>query len=239
MQAGVGDCLRWTHLPALKVTMDDFETDSHPGDCGGNHAEVGSLLQVAVDTEHDLGLNARLDKTVEVNSICNQRLAGHPNGWDRWTRGDATPAAQAGWAEGCLLTTCDTDEYVLEAMRAGASGFLLKDLRKGQLVRAVHRAAAGDLVIDPAIVKRLVDKFANQSGSRGEARVGLGLLTQREIDVLNLMSKGLRNAELASELLVSESTVKTHVGRILDKLELRDRVQAVILAYETGLVDAS
>jgi len=138
-----------------------------------------------------------------------------------------------------VLTTYDADEYVLEAMRAGASGFLLKDLRKGQLVRAVHQAAAGDLVIDPAIVRRLIDKFANQSRSRIEARVVLGLLTQREIDVLKLMSKGLSNAELASELLVSESTVKTHVGRILDKLELRDRVQAVILAYETGLVDAS
>jgi DNA-binding NarL/FixJ family response regulator len=138
-----------------------------------------------------------------------------------------------------VLTTHDADEYVLEAMRAGASGFLLKDLRKGHLVRAIHQAAIGELVIDPAIVKRLIDKFANQSRSHIEARVALGLLTPREIDVLKLMSKGLTNAELASELLVSESTIKTHVGRILDKLELRDRVQAVILAYETGLVDAN
>ena len=136
-----------------------------------------------------------------------------------------------------VLTTYDADEYVLEAMLAGASGFLLKDLRKGQLVRAVHAAAAGDLVIDPAITKRLIDKFANESRSRTEGRAALKLLTEREVEVLRLMAKGLTNAELATKLSLSESTVKTHVGRILDKLELRDRVQAVILAYETGLVD--
>jgi DNA-binding NarL/FixJ family response regulator len=124
-------------------------------------------------------------------------------------------------------------------MRAGASGFLLKDLRKGQLVRAVHAAAAGDLAIDPAITKRLIDKFANESRSRVEGRAALSQLTEREVEVLRLMAKGLTNAELASELSLSESTVKTHVARILDKLELRDRVQAVILAYETGFVDVS
>jgi DNA-binding NarL/FixJ family response regulator len=138
-----------------------------------------------------------------------------------------------------VLTTYDADEYVLEALQAGASGFLLKDLRKGQLVRAVHQAAAGDLVIDPAITKRLIDRFANQSRSRTEARAAMNLLTEREIEVLKLVAKGLTNAELATQLLVSESTVKTHVARILDKLELRDRVQAVILAYETGLVDGT
>ncbi len=136
-----------------------------------------------------------------------------------------------------VLTTYDADEYVLEAMQAGASGFLLKDLRKGQLVRAVHQAAAGDLVIDPAITKRLIDRFANQSRSRTEARAAMSLLTERELEVLKLLAKGLTNAELATQLSLSESTVKTHVARILDKLELRDRVQAVILAYETGLAD--
>ena len=136
-----------------------------------------------------------------------------------------------------MLTTYDTDEYVLEAMRAGACGFLLKDLRKGQLVRAVHHAAAGDLVIDPSITRRLIEKVGRAGRERAEARAALSQLTEREVEVLRLMARGLTNAELAASLSVSESTVKTHVARILDKLELRDRVQAVILAYETGLVE--
>lgn len=137
-----------------------------------------------------------------------------------------------------MLTTYDADEYVLEAMRAGASGFLLKDLRKGQLVRAVHQAAAGDVVIDPSITKRLIEKVGGANQARVEARTALGQLTEREVEVLRLVARGLSNAELAAELNVSESTIKTHVARILDKLELRDRIQAVILAYETGLVEA-
>ncbi|HSP10162.1 MAG TPA: response regulator transcription factor [Candidatus Dormibacteraeota bacterium] len=134
-----------------------------------------------------------------------------------------------------MLTTYDGDEYVIEAMRAGASGFLLKDLRKGQLVRAVHQAAAGDLVIDPSITKRLIEKVVDTQRARTEASSALKRLTEREVEVLKLMARGMTNAELAAELSVSESTVKTHVARVLDKLELRDRVQAVILAYEIGL----
>lgn len=137
-----------------------------------------------------------------------------------------------------VLTTYEADEYVIEAMRAGASGFLLKDLRKGQLVRAVHQAAAGDLVIDPSITKRLIEKVVDTKLAQTQARAALNRLTEREIEVLKLMARGLTNAELAAELSVSESTVKTHVARVLDKLELRDRVHAVILAYELGLVDA-
>ena len=137
-----------------------------------------------------------------------------------------------------VLTTYDADEYVIEAMRAGASGFLLKDLRKGQLVRAVHQAAAGDLVIDPSITKRLIENVVDTKRARTEARSALSQLTEREVEVLRLMARGLTNAELAAELSVGESTVKTHVGRVLDKLDLRDRIQAVILAYEIGLVDA-
>jgi len=137
-----------------------------------------------------------------------------------------------------VLTTYEADEYVIEAMRAGASGFLLKDLRKGQLVRAVHQAAAGDLVIDPSITKRLIEKAVDTKRAQTQARSALNRLTEREIEVLKLMARGLTNAELAAELSVGESTVKTHVARVLDKLELRDRVHAVILAYEIGLVDA-
>jgi DNA-binding NarL/FixJ family response regulator len=136
-----------------------------------------------------------------------------------------------------VLTTYDADENILEAMRSGASGFLLKDLRKGQLARAVHQAAAGDLVIDPAISRRLIDRFLDQGRSKAGAEETLRLLTPRELEVLRLMATGLTNAELANQLSLSESTVKTHVARILDKLELRDRVHAVILAYESGLVD--
>ena len=146
--------------------------------------------------------------------------------------------ARAGAPRIVMLTTYDADEYVLEAMRAGASGFLLKDLRKGQLVRGVHHAAAGDLVIDPAITRRLIEKVGGATEARVAARSALNQLTDREVEVLRLMARGLSNAELAAELSVSESTIKTHVARILDKLELRDRVQAVILAYETGLVEA-
>ena len=133
-----------------------------------------------------------------------------------------------------VLTTYDADANVVEAMRAGASGFLLKDVRKGQLVRAVHQAAAGDSVIDPAITARLINRLM-AGHERPEAEAALALLSSREVDVLKLMAKGLTNAELAHSLSVSESTVKTHVARILSKLELRDRVQAVIFAYEVGL----
>jgi len=143
--------------------------------------------------------------------------------------------ARAGGPKVLILTTYDADENVLEAMRSGASGFLLKDLRKGQLARAVRQAAAGDLVIDPAITKRLIDRFIERDSSRAVARAALSLLTPREAEVLRLMATGLTNAELADQLSLSGSTVKTHVARILDKLELRDRVQAVILAYQSGL----
>jgi len=136
-----------------------------------------------------------------------------------------------------VLTTYDADANVVEAMRAGASGFLLKDVRKGQLVRAVHQAAAGDSVIDPAITARLIERLMGER-RRPEAEPALGLLSARELEVLTLMAKGLTNAELADRLFVSESTVKTHVARILAKLELRDRVQAVIFAYEVGLAQS-
>jgi DNA-binding NarL/FixJ family response regulator len=136
-----------------------------------------------------------------------------------------------------ILTTYDADANVVEAMRAGASGFLLKDVRKGQLVRAVHQAAAGDSVIDPAITARLIERLMGER-RRPEAEAALGLLSAREVEVLKLMAKGLTNAELADRLFVSESTVKTHVARILAKLELRDRVQAVIFAYEVGLAQS-
>jgi DNA-binding NarL/FixJ family response regulator len=135
-----------------------------------------------------------------------------------------------------ILTTFDADEYVYEALRAGASGFLLKDAPADQLITAVRSLAAGDALIDPAITRRLISRFT--LAARGPAGLPdeLRELTARELEVLRLVARGLSNLEIARELVVEENTVKTHVSRILMKLGLRDRVQAVVLAYELGFV---
>ena len=135
-----------------------------------------------------------------------------------------------------MLTTFDVDEYVYAALRAGASGFLLKDVSPEQLVAAVRLVAAGDALLAPSITRRLVERFAKPAAPTGNMTHELTTLTAREREVLVLMARGLTNAELAEHLVLSEATVKTHVARILSKLGLRDRVQAVVLAYETGLV---
>jgi DNA-binding NarL/FixJ family response regulator len=135
-----------------------------------------------------------------------------------------------------ILTTFDVDEYVFEALRAGASGFLLKDVPPEQLCWAVRSIAAGDALIDPAVTRRLILRFASAARASGEVPERLAELTPRELDVLRLLAQGRSNGEIATELVVEQSTVKTHVGRILTKLDLRDRVQAVVLAYESGFV---
>jgi DNA-binding NarL/FixJ family response regulator len=135
-----------------------------------------------------------------------------------------------------ILTTFDADEYVYETLRMGASGFLLKDAPPDQLIGAVRCVAAGDALIDPSITKRLIGRFAHAVRPAALQPVQLKDLTARELDVLRLMARGLTNAEIAAELVVEESTVKTHVSRILLKLGLRDRVQAVVIAYESGFV---
>jgi DNA-binding NarL/FixJ family response regulator len=135
-----------------------------------------------------------------------------------------------------LLTTFDADEYVFEGLRAGASGFLLKDLPPEQLCWAVRNIAAGNALIDPALTRRLILRFAAAARATGETPDQLKELTARELDVLRLIARGRSNAEIAAELVIEESTAKSHVGRILMKLELRDRVQAVVLAYECGFV---
>jgi len=136
-----------------------------------------------------------------------------------------------------ILTTFDLDEYVFEALRAGASGFLLKDVQPGQLVDAIRVIARGEALLAPTVTRRLLDRFAHALPDPAKRTPEpLAELTEREIEVLTLLSSGLSNAELAERLFVSETTVKTHVSSILRKLGLRDRVQAVVLAYQAGLV---
>jgi DNA-binding NarL/FixJ family response regulator len=136
-----------------------------------------------------------------------------------------------------MLTTFDLDEYVYEALRAGASGFLLKDTPPEQLVAAIHVVAEGEALLAPSITRRVISEFVKGTGPQPAAQFPrLGDLTARELEVLKAIARGLSNAEIARELFVSETTVKTHVARILMKLGLRDRVQVVVLAYEAGVV---
>jgi DNA-binding NarL/FixJ family response regulator len=136
-----------------------------------------------------------------------------------------------------ILTTFGLDEYVVEALRAGASGFLLKDAPPEDLVEAIRIVAAGEALLAPSVTRRLLDRIASRlPPARENAIPALSELTERELEVLKLLARGLSNAEIADKLVVSETTVKTHVSRVLAKLEIRDRVQAVILCYETGLV---
>ena len=134
-----------------------------------------------------------------------------------------------------MLTTFDLDEYVYEALRAGASGFLLKDATAAELVHAVRVVAAGDALLAPSVTRRLITDFARQPHA-GPPPASLSALTPRETEVLRLVAHGLSNTEISDTLVIAEQTTKTHVGRILAKLGLRDRAQAVVLAYETGLV---
>ncbi len=137
-----------------------------------------------------------------------------------------------------ILTTFDLDEYVYDALRAGASRFLLKDVPTRQLAAAIHTIGEGDALLAPSITRRLIEEFA-APGTPVGAAPGLAELTPRELEVFRLIATGMTNGEIATQLIVGETTVKTHVTRILTKLGARDRVQAVVLAYETGLVNPS
>jgi DNA-binding NarL/FixJ family response regulator len=135
-----------------------------------------------------------------------------------------------------MLTTFDADEYVYEAMKAGASGFLLKNAPPAQLVAALRATAAGEAQLAPAIVQRMVEEFVRRPAPGTTRPAALDKLTDREAEVLKLLARGLSNSEIANTLFLSEATIRTHVSRILAKLELRDRTQAVVVAYESGLV---
>lgn len=137
-----------------------------------------------------------------------------------------------------IITTFDIDEYVYESLRAGAAGFLLKEASAGELADAVRTVASGDAIIAPSITRRLIADFARLGGPRAPSVERIEALTVRETEVLTLIAHGLSNAEIAKQMFVAEETVKTHVGRIFMKLDLRDRAQAIVFAYETGLVQA-
>jgi DNA-binding NarL/FixJ family response regulator len=156
---------------------------------------------------------------------------------------DGIAATRALVAAGCrgrvlMLTTFDLDEYVYDALGAGASGFLLKDMSADEIVTAVRQAARGaDALLAPALTRRLVERFArSRPPLSGDAARLLASLTPRELDVLRLVARGLANHEIAAELFIGETTVKTHVARVLAKLGVRDRVQAVVFAYENGVL---
>ncbi len=135
-----------------------------------------------------------------------------------------------------VLTTYDLDEYVYDALQAGASGFLLKDTPPEQLADGIRQVADGEALLAPTVTRRLIEEFARIGRTRSTRPAELDELTPRELEVLRLLARGLSNAEIAAELVLSETTVKTHVTHVLQKLGLRDRVQAVVLAYESGLV---
>ncbi|MFE1944084.1 response regulator [Streptomyces massasporeus] len=160
----------------------------------------------------------------------------------RMPRVDGIEACRAISAAGdcrtVMLTTFDSDEYVYEALHAGASGFLLKDVRRDDLVHAVRVVARGDSLLAPSVARRLVEQYTRPAARPRRPDPRLDVLTARERETLLLLARGLSNAEIAAELVVSDHTVKTHVGNVLAKLGLRDRIQAVICAYETGLVAA-
>ena len=143
----------------------------------------------------------------------------------------------AGTTRVVILTTYELDEYVFDALSAGASGFLLKAAPPEDLVRAIREVASGDALLAPSVTRRLIEEFAKRPEPSGRRPRELDSLTEREVEVLREVARGLNNREIAKKLHVSETTIKTHVAHLLDKLDLRDRVQAVILAYEAGLVD--
>jgi DNA-binding NarL/FixJ family response regulator len=144
---------------------------------------------------------------------------------------------QPGAPKVMVLTTFDLDEYVFEALRAGAGGFMLKDAPPGQLAEAVRTVAAGETLLAPAVTRRLIERYVRRPSTDTARRERFAEHTERELDVLHLIVRGLSNAEIGAELHLSEATIKTHVTRILTKLAVRDRVQAVVLAYESGLVE--
>jgi DNA-binding NarL/FixJ family response regulator len=173
----------------------------------------------------------RLQPDVALMDIRMPRLDGLEATRQVVGNGDADHATRV-----LMLTTFDANEYVYEALRAGASGFLLKDVPADQLVAGIRVVAEGDALLAPSITRRLIEEFAQHAPLERTPPEALAELTARELEVFKLVARGMSNAEIAAELIVSDTTVKTHVARILMKLHLRDRVQAVVYAYESGII---
>lgn len=151
-------------------------------------------------------------------------------------QGETRTNGERGGPAVLVVTTFDLDQYVYQALRAGAAGFLLKDASAAELAEAVRTVAAGDAIISPSITRRLIADFARLGGPRAPTQRRLGALTNRETEVLALVAQALSNREIAEHLVLTQETIKTHVGRILTKLGLRDRAQAIVFAYESGLI---
>jgi DNA-binding NarL/FixJ family response regulator len=180
------------------------------------------------DGEEAIGLAHRLRPNVVLMDVRMPRLDGL----------EATRRILENGATTCrivMLTTFDLDEYVYAALRAGACGFLLKDVTPEQLIASVRLVSTGDALLAPSITRRLIERYATRDAASGLTQ-DLSTLTEREVDVLRLMARGLGNQEIGEKLFVSEATVKTHVAHILDKLQVENRVQAVVVAYESRLV---
>ena len=208
--------------------------DDHALMRNGLHAilDVQEDMDVVGEAEH--GAQAveeaiRLRPDVVIMDIRMPRLDGIEATRRLAAQGEKAPLV-------LVLTTFDLDEYVYEALRAGAAGFMLKDTPPRQLAEAVRTVAAGESLLAPAVTKRLIERYVSRPRSDTARRERFAELTERELEVLQLITRGLSNAEIGDRLFLSEATVKTHVTRILTKLGVRDRVQAVVLAYETGLV---
>ncbi len=190
--------------------------------------ETINVVGEAADGREAITQTARLRPDVVLMDVRMPNLDGI-----RATREIVAAAPQA---RILILTTFEDDDYIFGALRAGASGFLLKRTRPEQLIAAIHTIASGESLLSPSVTRRVIDRMAREPQLGPAAGRALQRLTPRERDVLELLARGLSNGEIAATLVVEESTVKTHVKRILAKLGLRDRVQAAILAYETGLV---
>jgi DNA-binding NarL/FixJ family response regulator len=208
--------------------------DDHALMRNGLHAilDVQEDMDVVGEAEH--GAQAveeaiRLCPDVVIMDIRMPRLDGIEATRRLAAQGEKAPRV-------LVLTTFDLDEYVYEALRAGAAGFMLKDTPPRQLAEAVRTVAAGESLLAPAVTKRLIERYVSRPRSDTARRERFAELTERELEVLQLITLGLSNAEIGDQLFLSEATVKTHVTRILTKLGVRDRVQAVVLAYESGLV---
>lgn len=209
-----------------------------------DHELVRSGLRAMLDTQDDLEV---VGEAADGAAAIEEALALRPDVvvMDiRMPRLDGIEATRRILAQGgqppriLVLTTFDLDEYVWEALRAGAGGFLLKDAAPVQIAEAVRTVATGESIVAPAVTRRLVERFVRTPlpGTSAQA-ARFAELTERELEVVGLVARGLSNREIAARLFLSEATVKTHVTRVLAKLGLRDRVQAVVLAYETGLVE--